>query len=271
MNWLDKVLKKVFKIREDADGEVVKPFLDHLEDLRWTLIKMIGVLTGGMVLSFFFRKWLFMVMIEPLRAISDDPMGLLIFTGPADSIMVSLTLAFYAGIILTFPILLFFLLEFILPALTRQEKKYVLPGILVGFGLFVVGVLACYYFVLPQTMEWLHSDAKHLGVKPTWMVREYFSFVTRLTLGFGLLTEVPPVMTVLAALGFVTHKFLVQTRAYAIVIILILAAFIAPTPDPMTFLMLGLPVIAFYEVCIWIVWLMERRRAKRQLAESDDF
>jgi sec-independent protein translocase protein TatC len=270
MKWLDQVLKKLFKIREDSNGEVIKPFLDHLEDLRWTLIKMIGTLTAGMVLSFFARKWLFGVMIEPLRAISEDPMGLLIFTGPADSIMVSLTLAFYAGIILTFPLLLFFLLEFVLPALTRQEKKYVLPGIMIGFGLFIAGVLACYYLVLPQTMEWLHSDAKHLGVKPTWMVREYFSFVTRLTLGFGLLIEVPPVMIVLAALGFISHAWLVKTRAYAIVGILLLAAFIAPTPDPMTFLMLGVPVILFYEVCIWIVWLLERRRGRRK-KEDDDF
>lgn len=270
MNWLDKVLKKVFKIREDADGEVIKPFLDHLEDLRWTLIKMIGTLSAGMVLSFFFRKWLFDVMIEPLRVISEDPTSILIFTGPADSIMVSLTLAFYAGIILTFPLLLYFLLEFVLPALTRQEKKYVLPGILLGFGLFIGGVLACYYFVLPQTMKWLHTDAISLGVKPTWMVRDYFSFVTRLCLGFGLLIEVPPVMTVLAALGFISHAWLVKTRAYAIVAILLLAAFIAPTPDPMTFLMLGIPVIAFYEVCIWIVWLIERRRAKAK-AEADDF
>ena len=270
MKWLDTLLKKVFKIREDSNGEVVKPFLDHLEDLRWTLIKMIGTLTAGMVLSFIFRQWLFAVMTEPLKVITPDPTKILQMTGPADSIMVSLTLAFYAGIVLTFPFLLFFLLEFILPALTRQEKKYVLPGILVGFGLFIAGVLACYYFVLPQTMKWLYSDALTLRVTPQWRVTEYFSFVTRLTLGFGLLIEVPPVMTVLAALGFVSHAWLVKTRAYAIIAILLLAAFIAPTPDPMTFLMLGVPVIAFYEVCIWIVWLLERRRTKRE-KEDDGF
>jgi sec-independent protein translocase protein TatC len=270
MNWLDTLLKKVFKIREDSNGEAVKPFLDHLEDLRWTIIKMAGTLSAGMVLSFFFRHWLFDVMIEPLKVITSNPRDILILTGPADSIMASLTLAFYAGIVLTFPLLLFFLLEFILPALTRKEKKYVLPGILTGFGLFIAGVLACYFLVLPQTMKWLHSDATGLGVKPTWIVREYFSFVTRLTLGFGLLTEVPPVMVVLAALGLVSHAWLVKTRAYAIVIILLLAAFIAPTPDPMTFLMLGVPVIAFYEICIWIVWLIERRRAKAK-TEDDGF
>ncbi len=271
MNWLDTLLKKVFKIREDSNGEVVKPFLDHLEDLRWTILKMVGTLAAGMVLSFLFRDWLFAVMTEPLRAISDDPKSILIFTGPADSIMVSLTLAFYAGIILTLPILMYFLLEFILPALTKKEKKLVLPGIIVGFALFIGGVLACYFFVLPQTMKWLYSDAVRLEIKPQWRVTEYFSFVTRLTLGFGLLTEIPPVMAVLGGLGIITHQWLIKTRAYAIVIILVLAAFIAPTPDPMTFLMLGVPVIAFYEVCIWIVWLLERRRGRRKKDEDDGF
>jgi sec-independent protein translocase protein TatC len=269
MSWLNKL----FQLREKSDGEVIKPFLDHMEDLRWTLIKMITTLISGMTLSFFFRKWLFHVMTEPLRVISPNPMDVLIFTHPAESITTSLTLAFYGGIVITFPILLYFLLEFVLPALTRQEKKWVMPGIAVGFFLFIAGVVTCYLFVLPQTMKWLYSDATSLGIKPTWIATDYFSFVSRMCFGFGLLGELPPIMAVLAALGIVTHAFLNKTRAYAVVIILALAAFIAPTPDPMTFLMLGLPIIAMYEVCIWIAWLLERRRDKKDKEdkEKDDF
>src|SRR5258707_3156970 len=159
MNWLDQLLKRVFRLRETSDGEVVKPFLDHMEDLRWTLIKMISTLVTGMMLSFFFRKWLFTVMTEPLRVISSKPTDVLIFTGPADSIMVSLTLAFYAGIIITFPLLLFFLLEFVLPALTRGEKKYVLPGILAGFVLFIGGGAAWQFLVVPHTLPGLYLEA----------------------------------------------------------------------------------------------------------------
>ncbi len=263
MSWLNKLLTKVFNLREHSDGEVIKPFLDHMEDLRWTLIKMISTLFTGMTVSFFFRQWLFNAMTEPLRAISSNPLEVLIFTKPAESITVSLTLAFYAGIVLTFPILLFFLLEFTLPALTRQEKKYVIPGITVGFGLFLVGVVSCYFLVLPQTMKWLYSDSISLGIKPTWIVGDYFSFVTRMCLGFGLLGELPPVMAVLAALGIVTYEWLARTRVYAVVIILALAAFIAPTPDPLTFLMLGVPIILLYELCIWLAWFLERRRKKK--------
>ena len=265
MSWLNKL----FQLRENSDGEVVKPFLDHMEDLRWTLIKMISVLLCGMTLSFFFRKWLFWVMTEPLRVISSNPLDVLIFTKPAESIMLSLTLAFYAGIVLTFPILLFFLLEFVLPALTRQEKKYVMPGIAIGFVLFIAGVAACYFLVLPQTMKWLYADSVSLGIKPTWIASEYFSFVTRMCFGFGLLGELPPIITLLAILGLVTYEWLAKTRVYAIVIILALAAFIAPTPDPMTFLMLGIPIIIFYEICIWIVWLLERKRRKKEKLERE--
>jgi len=263
MNWL----KKIFKLRETADKEAVKPFLDHMEDLRWTLIKMGGTLFGGMALSFIFRKQLFHVMLEPLKAITDEPAKVLIMTGVADSIMVSLTLSFYAGIVLTFPFLFYYLLEFVLPALTRKEQRFVLPGIGVGFVLFSTGVWACYTLILPPTLKWLFFDAAGLGVKPTWMVRDYFSFVTRICIGFGILCELPVVMTVLGLIGIVRYEWLKQTRAYAIIIILMLAAFIAPTPDPVTFLMLGAPIVALYEICIWLVFLIDRKRKKAEEAE----
>ena len=265
MSWL----KKIFKLRENADKEAIKPFLDHMEDLRWTLIKIGGTLFSGMVLSFAFRKPLFTVMLEPLKVISDKPAEVLQNTEVAGTIMVSLTLAFYAGIVITFPFLFYFLLEFVLPALTRKERRFVLPGIAVGFILFSAGVWACYTLILPPTLKWLFFDAANLGVKAQWMVRDYFSFVTRICIGFGALCELPVVMTVLALIGIVRYEWLKSTRAYAIIIILALAAFIAPTPDPVTFLMLGGPIILLYECCIWIVWLIDRRRAKEEAAERE--
>jgi sec-independent protein translocase protein TatC len=265
MSWL----KKIFNLRENADKEAVKPFLDHMEDLRFTLIKMFGTLFAGMALSFVFRKELFHVMLEPLKAITPNPSDVLQNTEVAGTIMVSLSLAFYAGIVITFPFLFYFLLEFVLPALTRKERRFVLPGIAVGFVLFSSGVWACYTLILPPTLKWLFFDAAHLGVKAQWMVRDYFSFVTRICIGFGMLCELPVVMTVLGFIGIVRYEWLKQTRAYAIIIILMLAAFIAPTPDPVTFLMLGAPIILLYECCIWIVWLLERRRKKEEDAERE--
>jgi sec-independent protein translocase protein TatC len=265
MNWLNKI----FKLRENADKEAVKPFLDHMEDLRWTLIKMGSTLFAGMVVAFIFRKPLFAIMLEPLKAITDEPSKVLQMTEVAASIMVSLTLAFYAGIVGTFPFLFYFLLEFVLPALTRKEQRFVLPGIGVGFVLFSAGVWACYSLILPPTLKWLFFDAANLGVQAHWMVRDYFSFVTRICIGFGLLCELPVVMTVLALLGMISFDWLKQTRPYAIIIILILAAFIAPTPDPVTFLMLGAPIVALYEICIWIVYFIDRKRRKKEAEQRE--
>ncbi len=263
MSWL----KHLFKLREKSDNEVVKPFLDHMEDLRWTLIKMIVVLITGMTASFFYVGHLTAVMKAPLERIDPKAAANLIVTSPTDPFMVSLTLAFFGGIALTLPFLIYFLAGFIIPALTRTEKKYLLPGIAGGFLLFIAGTVLCYYFILPQTLKFFSDYAHRMGAVTTWTLKDYFSFVTHLTLAFGILCEVPIVMLVLALLGVIQYSFLANTRAYAVIIILLIVAFIAPTPDPITFISLSLPVILLYEICIWLIWLLERRRSRKATDE----
>jgi sec-independent protein translocase protein TatC len=106
-----------------------------------------------------------------------------------DSFTISFSLAFYAGIVLSFPLLVYFIAEFVLPALTAVEKRLLLPAIGVSFALFLVGVFACYYLLLPKTISFFFRDAESLGWVPNWTVREYYSFVTRFTIGFGLAFE----------------------------------------------------------------------------------
>jgi sec-independent protein translocase protein TatC len=254
--WIDKL----FKFRQQSDSDSSKPFLEHMEELRWTLVKMAAALGLGMVLSFGFRAELVRIVQHPLRTVDPSLVAGLRTLGVTDSLTISLQLAFYAGIVLTFPFLLFFLAQFVLPALTRQEKKYVLPAIGIGFGLFLTGVLFSYYFVLPKALAFFFHDAQSLEWTPTWTVREYFSFVTQITLAFGLSFELPVVVMLLVWLRFLSFDFLNRTRAYAIVLILILAMVIAPTPDVLTFLSLGAPMCLLYEACIWLAWLLERRR-----------
>lgn len=269
MNWLDKVLKRVFKLREDSDGEAVKPFLDHLEDLRWTLIKMIIALVAGMIVSFFFVDQLTDIMVAPLRAIDPEAAANLQVISPTDPFMVSLTMAFYGGIILSFPLLAYFLLGFILPALTRTERKYLFPGIAGTFLLFAVGVFVCYKLILPGTLKFFADYAIKMKATSHWTLKDYFSFVSHLTLAFGLLCELPVVMLILGMIGLVRYDFLRQTRAYAVIIILMITALIAPTPDPVSFISLSMPVLLLYEMCIWLVWLIERRRSR--VKPADDF
>src|SRR5215472_16937335 len=255
-------LRDIFKFRELPESETSKPFLEHLEDLRWTVVKMAVALLLAMVVCFFFRQTLVRVMQAPLHDV-DPQVGTLKALGITDSIVISFHLAFYAGIVLSFPLLLYFLAGFVLPALTALEKRFLFPAIAVSFALFLTGVLVCYFWLLPKTILFFFRDTENLGWAPTWTVQQYYSFVTRLTIGFGLAFELPVVVLALVRFGLVTYKFMARTRPYAVVLIFILATIITPTPDFLTLIALALPMCVLYESCIWIAWLMERRASKR--------
>jgi sec-independent protein translocase protein TatC len=260
-------LEKIFKFRESEDNpEAVKPFLDHLEDLRWVLVKIGVTLLAGMAVAFAFRGLLVGIVQRPLYEVDPDAVARLQIRGVTEPLINIFEVSFYAGIVITFPVLLYYIAQFVLPALTLRERKIVLPAIAVSFALFAIGVLFCYFWVLPQTLHFFYSFAKSLGWTPFWQVREYFSFVSQITLAFGLAFELPIVVLLLVYLRVLTAGFLRRTRAFAIVLILCLAMVIAPTPDVVTFLSLGLPMCLLYEVCIWLAWFVERGRLKKEKA-----
>lgn len=266
------VLKNIFKFREEGSHlEAVKPFLDHLEDLRWTLIKMVLTLALSMVVAFGFSKQLLAIIEAPLDTIAPDLSSSLKVFGVVDSFIITLQLAFYAGIALSFPILVYFLAQFVLPALTKKEKKYVLPAVGISFLLFLLGVVFSYFLILPQTLKFFFEHALSIGLEPYWTARAYFSFVTHLTLAFGMAFELPVVVLTLLLIGLINFDFLNRTRPYAIVILLLLAVVIAPTPDVLTFLSLGAPMVLLYEMCIWMAWGIEKWRKKKSAAEVDSY
>jgi len=267
MNWL----RKLFNFRERRDsgrpgsddpddhgGDVVKPFLEHLEDLRGTLFKMAVCIVVGGIIAFCVHDWLMALVKAPLAG---TPVRL-VAPDLVTPFMVSLKLSFYAGIVITFPFLLYFAAEFVLPALTRKERRLLLPGIFVGFLLFGCGVVISYYYILPKTVHWFQNYGEGMGVEFLLDISKYFGFVAHLTLACGFLCEVPIVIIALSLLNVVSYKLLAGTRPYAATMILILVAIISPSPDPVTFITLSAPVLGIYEICIWIVFFIERRRAK---------
>src|SRR5437879_5513063 len=254
-------LRDIFKFRDLPESETSKPFLEHLEDLRWTIVKIAITLGVAMIVCFLFRSTLVRVMQAPLRDVGSQ-IGTLKALGITDSITISFRLAFYAGIVLSFPLLLYFLAEFVLPALTALEKRFVLPAIFVSFALFLLGVCVCYFWLLPKTILFFFHDTEHLGWLPAWTVQEYYSFVTRFTIGFGLAFELPVVVLALVRFGLITYRFMARTRPYAIVLIFILATIITPTPDVITLVAMSLPMVVLYESCIWIAWFMKRRQSR---------
>lgn len=254
-------LRDIFAFRDPPESETSKPFLEHLEDLRWMIVKMAAVLTVAMFFCFAFRQRLVVILQRPLSEVGGQ-VGALRALGVTDSITISFHLAFYAGIVLSFPLLLYFLAEFVLPALTAVEKRFLLPAIIGSFGLFLLGVCVCYFWLLPKTILFFFRDTQSLGWAPTWTVQQYYSFVTKFVLGFGLAFELPVVVLALVYFGLITYKFMARTRPYAFVLIFILAAIIAPTPDLLTLVAMALPMALLYESCIWIAWIMERRASR---------
>ncbi|MDX2081319.1 MAG: twin-arginine translocase subunit TatC [Terrimicrobiaceae bacterium] len=250
-------LGRFFEFRELHDEP--KPFLSHLEDLRGTLVKCAAALGLGMILCFIFRTEIAAIVQRPLINVDPSRAENLQSLGVADSFTISLELAFYGGLVLAFPFLLWFLAEFILPALTPREKALLFPAALVGFGLFLSGVSFAYFIVLPQTLEFFFLDAKAMNWQPTWTVREYYSFTTQFVIAFGLAFELPVVVLMLVKLGIVDYAILSRTRAFALVIIFVVAAVITPTSDILTLVLMGGPMYFLYEICIGISWFMRDR------------
>lgn len=250
-------LRNFFDFRETRDE--AKPFLEHLEDLRRTLIKIAVALAVTMTLCFIFRSELAAIVQRPLIDVDPSKAANLQSLGVADSFTISLELSLYGGIILAFPLVLLFLAEFVLPALNPSEKRILYPVAFVGFGLFLIGVVFCYFVVLPQTLQFFFNDARAMNWQPTWTVREYYSFTTQFIIGFGLAFELPLVILVLVKLGIVDYPILKRTRAYAVVVIFFIAAIITPTTDMLTLLLMGGPMYVLYEICIAISWFMQPR------------
>lgn len=260
--FLRFLLKKLFHLREKTDHQMVKPFLDHLEDLRWTLLKMVMTLGVAMMLCFAFRTRLAALLEMPLRQALGTSELHLQTLNPVESMSISISLAFYARITVSFPFLLYFLAQFVLPALNQQERRFVLPGVGMGFALFLSGAAFCFQFMLPATLRWLYYDSKEMGFGPDWRAGDYFAFSTHFVLIFGLIFELPVVIIALIQLGIVEAITLRRTRAYAFVIILIAAIIIAPAADPISMFIVAGPMLLLYEGCIWLAWGLEKRQRR---------
>lgn len=250
--------RNIFSFRETSDEP--RPFLDHLDDLRSLVIKIALIVVVAMVGAFFFREYLAMILQRPLFNLDPTRVASLQSLGVADSMTVSLELSFYAGIIISFPILIFFIAQFIFPALHRAEKRFIVPVAVFSFFLFLVGIFFSYFVVLPGTLDFFFRDAKAMHWTPMWTVRDYYSFTTQFLVAFGVAFEMPMVVFVLVKLGFLTTEVLRKARAVAIVAIFTIAAFITPSPDLMTYLLMGGPMVVLYELCILLARFVEKKK-----------
>lgn len=186
---------------------------------------------------------------------------------PTEGFMLSMKLSFVAGIVVSFPLLLLFILQFVLPGLHANEKKVLWPAMAVGFGLFLTGAAFAYWWVLPRALLFFYEWSGGMGISNDWRIGEYISFATQFTLLFGLSFELPVVVMVFVKLGLLTYETMSRTRSYAIVGIFVAAAVLTPTPDIFTLMLMALPMVVLYEICIWLAYF---DRKKNRLLEEQE-
>lgn len=318
---------------DEDQGGPVKTFFEHLEDLRWVLIRSAVAIGICMLLCLIAGDWLVGVLKWPLGRASIDPPGtnqvvnvligtnvlssgpigtnqlghlalppsrevtlrlasitlgtnqLLTFLvetnavlpkrtlaeqvqllnlNPAGGFVVAFQVAIYGGLLLAAPFVLFYIGSFILPALRRDERRYLLPGFAIGTFLFISGVLFCYFVMLPLALRASVKYSEWLGFSANqWRAEEYISFVCKFLLGMGLGFELPVIILSLVKLGILSYQQLAGFRRYMLCINLILGA-VLTTPEVLTQVMMALPLQVLYEISVWIAWYWERRDRKRE-------
>jgi sec-independent protein translocase protein TatC len=173
-----------------------------------------------------------------------------------------------AGVILAMPYLLYEFIMFVSPALTRQERKrFLYTGLPFVGTMFVVGVVFCYFILLPPALRFLTTFGNDIA---TAQIRlgNYMSIVSRLLLAVGLIFELPVVTSVLARLGVVNYKWLASKRKWAIVGAFVVGAFVTPTLDPVNQTLVSVPIILLYEMSIWLAWAIGKGRKKAAAASN---
>jgi sec-independent protein translocase protein TatC len=234
------------------------PFLEHHEELRsrliWIAVTVLSLSVGG----FFIVSELDVIGLLKRPIVPLIPDGLLLFTSPTEPMMVTLKLAFIIGIILAMPVIIYHVWGFLAPALFAHEKKLVIPAVLGGFVLFLLGVAMAYFLVLPLGLRFLLSFQTQ-ALAPIITIGEYLRFATRLILAFGVIFELPLVTLMLSGLGLIDAGFLRKFRRHAIVGVALLSSLLTPA-DVGTMLMMMAPLLVLYEISVLLVSMVDRRR-----------
>ena len=247
----------------EGNPEKKMPFLDHLEELRWTLIRSMLAIFIGMIICFIFNEQI----IALLKAVAPEEKMTLVILGPTDAFVIAIKVSLFAGIVLALPFIAYEFWKFVVPGLLDKEKKLVPPIVFFTVFCFVAGGLFAYFIILRFALDFLlgFSDQTENMIA----INKYLGFVTTLILVFGVVFELPVLSFFLTKIGILTPEFLRSKRRYGIVIIFILAAMLTP-PDIMTQLMLAGPLVILYEISIWVSRLVARKKREEEEREEED-
>jgi sec-independent protein translocase protein TatC len=248
-------------IPKTQSGEM--PFLDHLEELRWRIIYSLAAVLIAVGIGFWIALSFDVVGLLARPILPLIPEHKLVYTHPGEAFTVILNAALTIGTVLAAPVVLYQAWAFLSPAMHRHERRIGIGVLFSGLLLFLGGAALAYFVVVPLALPWLMGFGGP-SLIPLITAEEYFSFVFSMVLTFGVSFELPIVVLALAALGIVTPQFLSKYRRHAIVVIVIIAAFLTPGDLVWTTIALSVPLYALYELSVAAAYVIYRRKARRR-------
>lgn len=232
-------------------------FLEHLDELRVRLVHSVVALVVGFGVCWNYHEEIFHFLTQPLRVHQPDVK--FIYTGPSEALILYMKMAFFVGIFVASPYILWQVWCFIAPGLYPSEKKWAVPFIGMGSAFFVGGAAFGHFYLFPVTFQFLGgfggTDMQFLP-----KIDEYFSFYSWFLLGLGVVFQLPVVIFVLARIGLVNAGFLMRQFKWAVLGSFIVAAILTPTPDMVTQTLLALPMVGLYLLGVLVAWLFGKAR-----------
>ncbi|MFL6862442.1 MAG: twin-arginine translocase subunit TatC [Allosphingosinicella sp.] len=242
------------------------PLLEHLIELRRRLLWSFASLAAAFGICLYFARPIYAFLLEPLKAAGHTK---LIYTAVFEAFFVEIKVAFFAALMVSFPIIAAQLWLFVAPGLYAKEKKAFLPFLVMTPFLFMAGAALAYYVAMPLALHYLLGYSGTIGgVEQQALpgVGNYLDFSTRFIFGFGVAFLLPVLLMLLERAGLVTLAQLRTGRRYAIVVAFIVAAVLTP-PDVVSQLLLAVPLVVLYEFSLIAIWFTERRRRREAARE----
>jgi len=238
--------------RNSGEGQsaidVEMSFLDHVEELRWRIIyAIIGILIFTIVAWIFIDPLIEIVLLKPARDANASLQNL----RPFGQLFLYVQVAIIVGIVASLPNIFYQLWQFIAPALKKKERKYILWIVFFSTFCFLAGIAFAYFVMLPLTMKFA-AQFGTAEISNEFAIDEYMSIIISVMLAAGVVFELPMISFFLSKLGILTPQFMRKYRRHAIVIILVLAAFLTPGADPVSQVILAVPLVLLYEISIFI-------------------
>jgi len=232
--------------------------LEHLEELRSRLIRCAIAVTLGFFAGWYFSQPIYDFLVAPV--VTELPKGVkLAYTSLSDPFLLYMKVALIAGLFVSLPYVLWQLWMFISPGLYRKEKKWVIPFVTGATAFFVAGAAFAYYVIVPFTCSYFIALGEQAGFQAVITVRELLSFELQLIVATGVVFEMPVLVFFLTRIGLVTPAFMWHYVGHAIFVIFLIAAWITPSPDAFSMIVVGAPMTGLYFLSIGVSWVFRRR------------